>query len=159
MKKWLIFVVMLSGISFTSFAQMYDSSVGVRLGPENGVTFKHFVNDNNAVEVIASLRWRGVNVTGLYEVHKLAFDIDGLFWYFGGGAHVGVWGASSPWHDASSTNNGNFAAGIDGVIGFEYTFREYPINIGIDWKPAINLIGNFHPWVDGSALSVRYIFK
>lgn len=159
MRRWFVLVISFLSISLLSNAQMYDSSVGVRLGPENGISFKHFLSNDRAVEAIASFRWRGVNVTGLYEIHHLAFDIEGLFWYYGGGAHFGIWGTYSPWYDAADSRNSNFAAGIDGVIGFEYTFREYPVNISIDWKPAINLIGNFHPWVDGTALSVRYIFK
>jgi hypothetical protein len=48
--------------------------------------------------------------------------------------------------------------GIDGIIGLEYVFRDIPINIGLDWKPALNIIGNTSFWPDKGAVSIRYIF-
>ena len=48
--------------------------------------------------------------------------------------------------------------GIDGIIGLEYSFTEIPINVSIDWKPVLNIIGYSGFWGDGGALSVRYMF-
>ena len=77
-------------------------------------------------------------------------------WYYGLGAHIGFW-------DGNYTNWGtpgeNYAViGVDGIIGLEYNFSEIPFNIGLDWKPAINIIGFTGFWADGGALSIRYIF-
>jgi len=32
------------------------------------------------------------------------------------------------------------------------------VNIGLDWKPMLNLIGHTGFWGDGAAISVRYVF-
>ena len=150
MRKFILIAFLLTSISFVSKAQMYTSAVGLRMGLEGGITLKHFNNEKTALEGILSTRWHGINATGLYEIHALAFDIDGLFWYYGGGVHIGL---------GSSFDN-NFAAGIDGVIGIEYTIRDYPINISLDWKPAVNVIGGYNQyWGTGTALSIRYVFK
>jgi hypothetical protein len=39
----------------------------------------------------------------------------------------------------------------------EYTFDEVPINLGLDVRPAFNLVGHTGFWAD-VALSVRYVF-
>ena len=75
----------------------------------------------------------------------------------GAGAHVGFWnGKYNPWWD-NERNYGVF--GIDGQIGLEYTINEIPLNLAIDWKPAINIIGYSGFWGDEIGLSVRYTIK
>jgi hypothetical protein len=135
-------------------AQDYVNSVGVRVGPSNGIVFKHFFSANNAIEGIISLRWGGFNLTGLYERHQPVFETDGMYFMYGAGGHVGSYN-SNPWVNNARTLT---IIGIDGMIGLEYVFREVPFNISLDWKPALNLIGYYGLWNDEFALSVRYIF-
>ncbi len=137
-------------------AQYYETAVGIRAGTFNGITAKHFLHDNRAVEGILSFRWEGFNITGLYEVHNDAFEVNGLEWYYGFGAHLGFWnGRNVRWAD----DEGSYMViGIDGIIGIEYNFAAIPINLSLDWKPVINLIGYTGFWGDGAALSIRYLF-
>ena len=126
------------------------------MGYRRGLTLKHFVGSKAAFEGILSTRWSGFDITGLYEIHNIAFEVDRLRWYYGGGAHIGFWnGDNVTWGDEGSSYT---VIGIDGILGIEYSFSEAPINIGIDWKPAINLVGYTGFWADGGALSIRYIF-
>ncbi|MCK5823646.1 MAG: hypothetical protein KAG95_06555 [Bacteroidales bacterium] len=151
----LLLTVILVG-SLIVNAQDYKTAIGVRGGLANGLTVKHFVSKNAAFEGILSTRWQGFNITGLYEIHKQAFDTDRLNWYYGAGAHVGFWdGSNVSWAD---DNESYSVIGIDGILGLEYNFKEIPINISLDWKPALNLVGYSGFWGDGGALSVRYIF-
>lgn len=143
-------------LSSVGFAQDYTTGIGIRGGYFNGLTIKHFVGDKAAFEGILTSRWRGFQVTGLYEIHNQAFHTPRLNWYYGFGAHIGFW-------DGNETNWGNrgdtyTVLGIDGILGIEYNFSEIPINIGIDWKPSLNLVGYSGFWGDGGALSIRYIF-
>lgn len=145
---------------FTLFtnAQDYNTGIGLRGGFSNGVTIKHFVSPKTAFEGIISSRWKGVELTGLYEVHGWAFNTDRLKWYIGFGAHVGFWNGvntSKYWGDPGTSYT---VVGVDGILGLEYSFYEVPFNIGIDWKPAYNFIGYSGFWADGGALSIRYIF-
>ncbi len=142
-------------ISFSN-AQDYNTGIGLRGGLANGVTIKHFVSSNTAFEGIISSRWRGLQLTGLYEIHGRAFNTDRLNWYIGFGAHVGFWnGDYANWGEPGDSYT---VVGIDGILGLEYNFIEVPINLSIDWKPAFNLIGYTGFWADGGALSIRYIF-
>lgn len=150
-----ISIILISIFSKTSIAQDYQTSLGLRGGFSNGFTIKSFLSEKSAVEGILSTRWRGLNIVGLYEIHNQAFDEEGLKWYYGAGAHLSTWnGRNVNW---VNDNNSYLAIGLDGIIGLEYTFSDYPFNIGIDWKPAINLIGHSSFVGDAGALSIRYI--
>jgi hypothetical protein len=156
MKK--IGLTMLLAISFffVGNAQDYNTGIGLRGGFSNGLTIKHFISQKVALEGILSSRWRGFEITGLYEVHNRAFDTDRLNWYYGFGAHVGFWdGNRVPW---SEDDDQYTVIGLDGILGLEYNFSEIPINLSIDWKPEFNFYGYSGFWADGGALSIRYIF-
>lgn len=157
MKKILILATLFI-VTFSAEAQ-YETSLGLRLGGwENGVTLKHFLAEGSAIEGILSTRWRGYNLTGLYELQSEISDVDGLYWYIGGGAHIGHWDTRY-YNGWGKSYNGTYTIlGIDGIIGLEYVIPDVPISISADWKPAINLIGWSGWWPDNGALSVRYIF-
>ena len=156
MRKIILSLLFMLCITSIGYAQDYRTGIGLRAGYFNGLTVKHFIAENTAVEGLFASRWHGFEITGLYEIQHHFFDVGGLNWYYGLGAHIGFW-------DGNYTNWGtpgeNYAViGVDGIIGLEYNFSEIPFNIGLDWKPAINIIGFTGFWADGGALSIRYIF-
>ncbi len=157
MKKIIISLILLLSISLSSSAQDYNTGIGLRGGFTSGITIKHFIGDKAALEGIFGTVWRGFNFTGLYELHSYsAFDVERLNWYYGLGGHIGFWnGRYNPWF-VNSTRSYT-VIGFDGILGMEYNIEEIPINISLDVKPAINLIGYTGFWFDG-AFSVRYIF-
>ena len=119
-------------------------------------TVKHFIGEKSALEGLVSTRWKGIEITGLYEMYNQAFDVERLNWYFGGGAHIGFYnGDNTDWGTAGATYTN---LGIDGILGMEYNFIEVPINLSIDWKPAVNITGNNGFVSDNGAISIRYIF-
>jgi hypothetical protein len=137
-------------------AQDYKTGIGLRGGLYNGLTIKHFISQSSAIEGLISTRWSGFELTGLYEIHNQAFDVERLNWYYGAGAHIASYnGNNTSWGNAGTSY---LIIGIDGILGIEYNFKEIPINIGLDWKPALNIIGYSHFFGDGGALSIRYIF-
>ncbi len=145
--------------SFALKAQNYTTALGARLGFFNGITLKHFVGSSNAIEGIATFRWGGLAITGLYEWQKPIKGAPGLDYFLGFGGHVGVWDNDRYYWPDNNRRDGRFAiVGVDFIAGLEYTFREVPFNLGLDWKPAFNLIGDSHWWGDGAALSIRYTF-
>ncbi len=148
--------VVFAGVSLTASAQLYDTGLGARAGFFNGLTAKHFFQENRAVEGILSTRWNGFIITGLYEIHNDIPDVEFLEWYYGAGAHIGFWGRGDYHHKNSDAQT---IVGFDLVIGAEYVFEEFPVSIGIDWKPAFNVFGDFHWWGDGVAISGRYTFR
>ncbi len=153
MKKIFITFTLAISIVALASAQDYKTGVGLRGGFSQGLTLKHFVGEKSALDGLLTTRWGGFEITGLYEIHNQAFDVEHLNWYYGFGAHIGSYNASNV-----SWGTSGIIIGIDGILGMEYSFSEAPINVGIDWKPAFNLVGNSHFWGDGGALSIRYIF-
>jgi hypothetical protein len=158
MKK-LGLIILLSTFLFSfSYAQDYNTGIGIRAGYANGLTIKHFVNSNSALEGIIASRWKGFQITGLYEIHNRAFNTERLNWYYGFGGHIGFWDGDNTnkyWGDPGESYT---VIGIDGILGLEYNFSEIPFNLSVDWKPAFNLYGYNGFWGDGGALSFRYIF-
>jgi hypothetical protein len=70
--------------------------------------------------------------------------------------HAGFWGVGrNPNVDA--TYNGS-VLGLDAIIGLEYTFDEFPINLSLDLLPTVNLIGDTGWGGINGALSIRYVF-
>lgn len=157
-KTILLALLLLAAAPLTE-AQNYSTAAGARLGYFNGITLKHFVSASNAIEGIASFRWSGFSLTGLYEWQKPVKGASNLDYFLGLGGHIGVWDNAHYYWKDDERYNGTFAIiGIDFIAGLEYTFPEVPFNVGIDWKPAFNLVGDTHWWGDGAALSLRYTF-
>lgn len=139
-------------------AQDYKTGIGLRAGYPAGLTVKHFLNRTAALEGLLSTRWGGFVVTGLFEAQKPLADVKRLNWYYGFGAHVGFWNGNYRYNYWGDPGTAYTIVGIDGILGLEYNFKEIPINIGLDWKPAFNLTGFTGWWGDNGALSIRYIF-
>ncbi len=158
MKRFGFTILLALGCFLFSNAQDYNTGIGLRGGFANGLTIKHFVGSQTAFEGIIASRWRGVELTLLYEIHGRAFQVERLNWYIGFGGHVGFWdgdNTSKYWGEPGTSYT---VIGVDGILGLEYNFAEIPFNVSIDWKPAFNFIGYSGFWADGGALSVRYIF-
>ncbi len=156
MRKIGLTLLLLLAIIGISKAQDYNTGIGLRGGFANGLTIKHFVSSKAAFEGIIATRWRGLELTGLYEIHTRAFQTNRLNFFYGFGGHVGFWnGDYAKWGNSGSSYT---VVGIDGIIGLEYSFLEIPFSIGVDWKPAYNFYGYSGLWADGGAISFRYIF-
>jgi hypothetical protein len=158
MKKILVTFILAAGLFTIASAQDYNTGIGLRAGFSQGLTLKHFIGSNTALEGILATRWQGYEITGLYEVHHQAFDVEHLNWYYGAGAHIGFWNGDNTFSNWGNKGSNYTIIGVDGILGIEYNFSEAPINVGLDWKPALNLIGYTGFWADGGALSIRYVF-
>jgi hypothetical protein len=150
----LFLIFLLSAVN----AQDYHTGLGLRASVSPGISVKHFFTTNMAGEGILTVRWGGFNATGLAEWHLPVFDTEGFYFFYGGGAHLGVWDSGRDYY--GSTKDGtNLFLGVDGIIGLEYTFLDIPLSIGLDWKPGMNIISDFGFFFDDLAISLRYLFR
>ena len=162
MKKQLFnlfsFLILLS-ISYNANSQ---TAAGVRLGSPLSISLKHFINDSHALEAYVGTRgsfgYRWYTISGAYQIHKplLEDEIEGLQYYFGGGASVLFWTFDFGGEGFSSTT---FAA--QGYLGLNYVFEKVPINVSVDWIPTV-LLGNGFTTGFGAgygSLGVRYVFS
>ncbi|HTN69400.1 MAG TPA: hypothetical protein VLZ33_08045 [Dysgonamonadaceae bacterium] len=152
LRTFLITVLLLTMTSTIS-AQYYKTGVGARIGFFNGLTVKHFVSPDNAVEGILNFRWDGVIITGLYEWQNRLPNAPGFDYYLGLGGHIGFFD-DYDWDD--DDDDSATIVGVDLIIGLEYSIQAAPFTIGLDYKPAFNFIGNKRVWADGLALNLRY---
>ncbi len=139
----------------------YTTSAGLRFGGyENGLTVKHFIDSETALEGILGFRPGVLVVTGLYEKHTIAFAEPSLNWVYGAGAHIGGisggrfyrgYGKDKYYEDSG------MLLGADGIVGLEWTTPEIPLAIAIDLHPRIELARG--PFLNLEiAASIRYVF-
>ena len=162
MKK-LVFLMLFMGSVFASQAQSnYNTGIGIALGSPSGLNVKHFVNDNAAIQGIAGWYFNNykssVGLTALYQIHRVAFDVPDLLWYYGLGGHVGVATWDNDDDDPNNDNESTAWIGIDLCIGLEYTIPNAPINFSLELVPGINLLPGTEPGI-GADLGIRYVFK
>lgn len=158
-------------ISFCSAAQqLYEKSGGVRLGHTSGITFKKFVTEDEAVEMILSGRNEGMQYTATYLFHQpMEFSFNDRFYlHYGIGGHVGYEKFDDIFKTLSTAagdefiyeSKSFFTMGVDASLGIEYRWLEVPATFGFDIKPYFNFIGMRHTkarfW--DAAISFKYVF-
>lgn len=142
-------------------AQNYQSAIGLRLGSPIAVDYKFFISESAAVELYVGFRsysigYTFINPGAMYQKHMDISGVDGLQWYFGGGASAFLYNYKSSFGVAGD----GFAFGLNGVLGLDYTFADAPINLSVDWVPTIIIGGGFSGFGAGyGALSARYILN
>lgn len=155
MKK-IISLLLLSFLAVVSLnAQTnYSRAVGIKAGGGFSFTYKQFVTENNNLEAQATLWNKGFRVSGLYEFNFYRFEqAPGLALFAGPGVHIGFWK-----DEFQKDYNSKAEFGIDGIIGLDYKFSNVPVNISLDWQPAVTLVGSagFSPSFGG--IGIRYTF-
>jgi hypothetical protein len=164
MKK-LAYILFLS-VSFLligkrSQAQDYKTAVGLKFGAyEVGPSIKYFMDNSTALEGIIGIRDHGVVVTGLYEIHQQAFNVDKLNFYYGFGGHLGSVGSGYYKRiggDDEYYSGKHILIGADATLGLEYTIPNAPIAISLDLNPRLELArGPFFDIAPG--LGLKYTF-
>ena len=155
MKKLVIILVVLFFASYcqaqskSTNSSTYQTALGVKVWDGGGITFKHFLNNKHALELIGYFWNRGSRITGLYEIHGPISGATGLQWYIGPGGHIGFY---------NSKNGDGAFIGIDGVLGLDYKFKGAPINVSLDWQPSFEFGTNRGFYGNWGGLGVRYTF-
>lgn len=136
-------------------AQQYNHAIGGRFGTANGITFKTFVSADRAWDLIVNFRdtrsYSSFRFTALYEIHNDINNAPGLQWFYGGGGTVGTY----KW---KPNDESDVYVSADGVLGLDYKFSGAPINVSLDWKPALQLTPDTGFDAEGFGLSVRFTF-
>ncbi|SHL18226.1 hypothetical protein SAMN05444266_102341 [Chitinophaga jiangningensis] len=124
----------------------YNTALGIRLNPWMvGFTIKHFIQGPHAIEGLVTTNVSNrtnVTFTGLYEYHWNV-GMQGMNLYAGGGVHLSILDRLDYDEDKfHEKGKGTYATpGLDGIIGIEYTFKKFPLNISADLKPFVQFVG------------------
>lgn len=152
MKKVLFIAVLFLGLSSVLSAQLTSRALGVRFGNAAEISYLHPLGESNRLELdlgFGSWVRGGVFLNGVYQwVWDFSQLDEGFTWYAGAGAAVGVTG-------------GNFGLDVIGQIGVGYDMRsiiDLPLQVSLDWRPALFLTPSVGLGWDGVAFSVRYQF-
>jgi len=152
------------------FSQDFQA-FGIRLGAGSGFVYKSYLNYENAVELIAYNKEKGLLLTALYFYNEPISMIysDRFFLHYGFGAHAGYYREKQKYKIID--NNGNEVIkerivpypnfGFDAIAGIEYRLENYPVIVSFDIKPAINVFGPYKKLGNGLfdvGLSVLYKF-
>jgi hypothetical protein len=160
MKKTLCSVLLISGFCFatTVSAQDYKTALGVRLSSSsamvnNSISLKHFLNEKTAVEALFSFG-DPLALGALVEMHK-PLGTSGIQWFYGGGGYIAF---VKTYNATKAKDETDVNFGAQGVIGMDYKFANIPLNLSLDWKPELNIVGdiNFEPAAIG--FTARFTF-
>jgi hypothetical protein len=158
MKKILILVFVFS-MGYYANAQVNTNALGLRFGGNGNIngaelSFQRGLNNINRLELDlgfgAGKNQSRILLTGIYQ-----WDwniIDGLNWYVGPGASVGIF---------SYDNNSSYLnIALGGQIGLEYDFSKkgFPILISLDARPMWDFLGDHAGLGWGAALGIRYVW-
>lgn len=147
-------------LSIPLYAQVYGSAIGGRLAYGGLISYKHSLNPEIMAEGIFAVRWGGIELTALIERYTPAFENENMYWYYGGGMHLGLHGRNNtidPPEDANSKTYINL--GADLVGGLEYRFSNAPISASVDYIPSFFFTGDRWFVGEGVGLSLRYIIQ
>lgn len=142
----------------------YDTGIGLRGGWTTGLTVKHFITPQGALEGMITNHIDGIGwiFRGYFEFqqrnHNINIEMANLSWFAGAGFHTRFVTSN----DIQLGRGG--ALGASAIVGVEYKIPHFPFTLGLDFSPfyeffhsteLINFKNSFN--VDG-ALSARYIF-
>ncbi|MGB3467370.1 MAG: hypothetical protein WBA74_18950 [Cyclobacteriaceae bacterium] len=168
----LLTVTLMVCLGFSSLAQSYEHSAGVRFGHTAGLTYKKFLVEEQALEVLVSGRNEGMQITLSYLKHnqmEFAFN-ENFYFFYGVGGHIGLERFDDLEKSIILNEEGEpafifedknyFTMGVNGHVGIEYRWLSIPMTISMDMKPYFNFIGMRYTrnkfW--DAAFSLKYIF-
>ena len=125
----------------------YKTTAGLRFYPF-GLTVKTNLDTRRAALEFIGYFKDGFTVVGLYEWHFPINQPRNLRFYFGGGGLVGF---------KNERSGGGGVLGVSGVIGLDYKFLHYPINLSLDWQPSFQ-IGRVDEMLNYGGIAVRFAF-
>ncbi len=146
--------------------QNYTRDAGIRLGSVTDFTYRQVSMDDSAFELMLGFSNRGMRITALKEYFRPAFinETDRLYRVIGFGAHAGFGYTNyySYFGNRYYYNAWRFSPiiGIDGIIGLEYLFEEFPFIVGADIQPYFEFSTNrfFALNIFNISISLKYRF-
>jgi hypothetical protein len=127
----------------------YNTGIGLRGGLTSGFTVTHFFSGNEAFIGILGYRGHSWSLTAMYGRFANAYNITGLYWYYGYGAHLSMAGHHTgrfAERDYYHHHDDEFGIGIDGLVGMEYKIPQIPIAVSLELKPFLEINSGSHFW-------------
>jgi len=159
-------IIIVTFIALELSAQNYTRDGGIRIGDYFSVGFRHFVDDDRAIEAIFSAGRRGAKITVLKEHTRPALGhiSENLYFVYGYGAHAGFRYANRYRVLNRTYDMEEFRfmplLGLDGLVAIEYRLTGFPVIMSLDIKPYFeySTIQIFNIYLNSIGFSVKYRF-
>ena len=154
MKKVILTLAIVLGT--ITLTQAQDNAIGLRLGYGAEISYQKALGSNR-LELDLGLRMNKNShdffLTGVYQwVSDLSVLADGFNWYLGLGGSLLYW-------NGENWTGDNFDVGVVGQIGIEYNFSKFPLQLSLDYRPAIYFLNGVNGWYNTCfGLGIRYKF-
>lgn len=145
MKKFLLILVAVLGISVVASAQ--PRALGVRVGYGAELSYQHSLSDNFLEFDLGLFGNNSFNLVAAYDFSVA--PVGPFNFYIGPAADLLFVGDTD---DAE----GGLGIGVGGQLGLEYIF-DFPLQISLDWRPMFNFIHGGFGWYS-VGLGLRYAF-
>lgn len=127
MLRCLLLFISILIISTELQAQQYGNALGIRVDRNTvGINFKQRVFKFSTVDAIMAFNLEEGYLKGLYSIHKPIL-YKGLNYYYGGGAHAGIYRGVGPY------------IGLDLTVGLELKVPVLPLLVSADFTPSVHL--------------------
>ena len=172
MKK--VFLLLSSGVLFIILTLLvrhdahaqYTTALGVRIGGTSGIAAKFFYKTDMAAEAIIGTFGNGFSVTALMEKYAPIYNAEGLYVYYGGGAHLAFYNGKGSYYsnfgrEVDYRRNNDVGFGINGIIGLEYRLPEnIPIAFSLDLKPFVEVgSGGYVSVAPDPSIGIKFIIR
>ncbi len=171
--KNILLTICFAAISITGYSQYYLKSAGLRMGPTTAITYREFIEKDQAYELMISGRNAGLQLTAQYELFtpaNISFD-DNFVLYYGVGGHLGferlypydlgIVPLNANTADIAYDKKTYLGMGVDALVGIEYRMLIAPLTISLDIKPYFTYLG--FRYLQGrfwdTSLSIKYVFN
>jgi hypothetical protein len=151
---------LLIGLSYSSFGQSYGTAAGLRLGNNQdyrtiGITGKQRLMKGITAEGIIQSDFSSNTTAHLLLARHRPMISKRFNYYYGGGFSVGLEESRRKIPESMQiiTTYGNPTMGVDFILGAEMTVMK--MNISLDYKPNINLVGKEQWYAGQVGISVR----
>lgn len=160
MKKRLQKIVLtaLLAVAGSYFANAQE--IGVRFGDVSAgnVAIDGIFSTGEYNRLHANLSFgNGVAADLLWDFFYRPLADDAINWYMGVGPYLAILNENKYDKNGGKDSETNFNLGAAFEIGIEYRFVDIPVVMGLDYRPALEIIDNtgFH-W-GGFGLNIRYV--
>ena len=148
-----IFLSLVLSLVVFSLVNAQGNAIGLKFGNGVDLSYQQALSNANRFELNFGLNSFDNNAPIIFSgAYQWVWDLSdklapGFKWYAGAGAMVGL-------------SNSDFHLWAIGNIGIEYNFSEAPLQLSLDWTPAIKIIPSHGDPFDayGIRLAVRYKF-
>ncbi len=158
MKKVLLSAAVVAALLFgaqeTKAQTPYKSALGLVFdgddGSNVGIQYKTAIAPTQAAQFQVAFRDHWISFGADWQYEKAINGAEGLAWYAGVGAQVGI---------ASYNSNSTTFFGLRPQVGLEYKIPTIPIGLHLDYKPYLGLNHDTGFSGDGFTFGVKFILK